>query len=45
MVKIYVVETSFSRREISARSKKEAIEIFRREMKNLVTDNDTITVI
>ena len=44
MIKIYVVETDFSRRDIFARSKKEAIEIFRKEMKNLVTDNDKITV-
>ena len=43
--KVYKVSTDFSSREIIARNKKEAIQIFRKEMKTLVTDNDKIKVI
>ena len=43
--KIYKVSTDFSSREIIARSKREAILIFRKELKTLVTDNDKIKVI
>ena len=42
--KIYVVSTNFSRREIQARSRKEAIEMFRRQLGNYVSDTDKITV-
>ena len=40
--KLYKVSTNFSSREINARSKKEAIAIFRRQLGSLVSDNDTI---
>ncbi len=42
--KLYKVSTEFSSREINARSKKEAISIFRSELKTLISDNDKITV-
>ena len=43
-VKVYVVSTTFSSRQIMARNKKEAIKLFKQQLKNLVSDNDKITV-
>lgn len=43
-MKNYTVSTTFSKREIQARNKKESIKIFRQQLKNLVSDNDKITV-
>ena len=42
--KLYKVSTDFSQREINARNKKEAINIFKSQMKNLVSHNDKIKV-
>jgi predicted type IV restriction endonuclease len=42
--RIYIVESNFSRREIIARSKKEAKEMFKQQLKGFITDNDRITV-
>lgn len=42
--KLYKVSTDFSSREINARSKKEAITIFRKQLGTLVTDSDRIKV-
>lgn len=43
-VKIYKVSTATSSREIQARSKNEAIGIFRRQLKGYVSDTDKIKV-
>jgi hypothetical protein len=43
-VKIYKVSTATSSREIQARSRKEAIEIFKRQLKGYVSDTDKIKV-
>jgi len=42
--KLYKVSTHFSSREVNARSKNEAIRIFKSLLKNLVSESDTITV-
>ena len=42
--KIYVVSTDFSKREIFARNKKEAVKFFRAALKGLISNNDQITV-
>lgn len=42
--KLYKVSTYFSQREINARNKKEAINIFKSQVKNLVSHNDKIKV-
>lgn len=42
--KVYIVSTDFSKREINARNKKEAINIFKSQMKNLISFNDKIKV-
>ena len=42
--KIYVVSTNFSKREILARNKKEAVMFFRQQLKNFISDTDKITV-
>ena len=41
---LYKVSSAFSTREINARSKKEAISIFKKQLGNLITDNDKITI-
>ena len=43
-IKLYKVSTRFSSREINARSRKEAIIIFKAQMKKLVSDSDKITI-
>ena len=43
-IKLYKVNTRFSSREINARSKKEAITIFKAQLKGLISENDKITV-
>ena len=43
--RIYYVSTTFSSREICARNKKEAISIFREQLKGLISKNDKITII
>ena len=42
--KLYKVSSAFSSREINARSKKEAISIFKKQLGNLITGNDKITI-
>jgi hypothetical protein len=42
--KLYKVSSAFSSREINARSKKEATEIFRKELKTLISENDKIEI-
>jgi hypothetical protein len=42
--KIYIVSTAFSRREICARSRKEAIMIFRKQLACYVSTNDKIAI-
>lgn len=42
--KLYKVSSTFSTREINARSKKEAIEIFKRDLKTLINENDKIEI-
>lgn len=44
-VKLYRVSAACSVREINARSKKEAIEIFKKQVKGLISESDKITVI
>lgn len=43
-VKIYVVSTNFSSREIQARNKKEAVALFRSQLGAFVSDTDKITI-
>ena len=43
-VKIYKVSTLTSSREIQARSKKEAIEIFKAQLKGFVSETEKIKV-
>ena len=43
-VKNYTVSTDFSKRNIQARSKKEAIELFKLQLGVLISANDKITV-
>jgi len=43
-IKFYKVSTTFSSREINARSKNEAASIFKAQLKNLVSDSDQISV-
>ena len=42
--KLYKVSTQFSSREINARTKKEAISIFRYQVGNLISESDKIKV-
>lgn len=42
--KLYKVSTTFSSREINARSKNEAIEIFKSQLKGQISESDKITV-
>jgi len=42
--RIYIVCTDFSKREICARSKKEAKEIFKAQLKGLISGVDRIIV-
>ncbi len=44
-MKTYVVFTDFSKREIEARNKKEAVSIFKNKLKNLISKNDKIAII
>lgn len=44
-MKTYIVFTDFSKREIEARNKKEAVRIFKNKLKNLISKNDKITVL
>ncbi len=44
-MKTYIVFTDFSKREIIARHKKEAVSIFKNKLKNLISKNDKITII
>ena len=41
----YFVSTTFSSREINARNKREAISIFKEQLKGLISKNDKITII
>lgn len=43
-MKIYIVSTLFSTREIQARNKREAIVLFKQQLKEFVSDSDKITV-
>ena len=43
-VKLYKVSTQFSSRELNARSKKEAIQLFKAQMKTLISNSDKIVV-
>ena len=43
-VKLYKVGTQFSSRELNARSKSEAIQIFKAQMKSLISDSYNIIV-
>ena len=43
-VKLYKVSTQFSSREINARSKSEAIQIFKAQIKGLISGSDKIAV-
>lgn len=43
-VKNYKASSGFSTREIQARNKKEAIEMFKFQMRGYITKNDRITV-
>lgn len=43
-IKIYRVSTCFSSREIQARSAKEAVQIFKSQLKGLISSNDKINV-
>ena len=43
-IRLFKVSTVFGSREVNARSKREAIEIFKSLMKTLVSDSDIITV-
>ena len=43
-IKLFKVSTIFSSREVNARSKKEAIDIFKSQMRVLVSASDKITV-
>lgn len=43
-IKLYKVSTYFSSRDILARNKKEAVEIFKSELKNLISKSDKIIV-
>ena len=43
-IKNYTVSTAFSSRTIQARNKKEAEMLFRQQLKNLVSENDKVTV-
>ena len=42
--KLYKVSSAFSTREVNARNKKEAIEIFKRDLKTLISENDKIEI-
>ena len=42
--KLYKVSSAFSSREINARTKKEAISIFRQQLGNLISESDKIKV-
>jgi len=44
-MKTYVVSTDFSKREINARNKKEAVNVFKNKLKSLISKNDKITII
>ena len=44
-MKTYVVSTDFSKREIQARNKKEAVSIFKFQVKGLISKNDKIKVL
>ena len=43
-IKTYQVSTDFSHREIQARNKSDAIKIFKKLMKGLISKNDKIQV-
>ena len=43
-MKTYIVSTTFSSRQIQARNKKEAIQLFKQQLRGLISDNDKITV-
>ena len=43
-MKTYIVSTTFSSRQIQARNKKEAIKLFKQQLRGLISDNDKITV-
>ena len=44
-MKIYIVSTDFSKREIQARNRKEAVSIFKSQVKGLISRNDKIAII
>ena len=44
-MKTYIVFTDFSKREISARNRKEAVSIFKSQVKGLISRNDKIKVL
>lgn len=41
---LFVVETNYSKREIFARSKKEAVETFKKQLGTYISSTDKITV-
>lgn len=43
-VKLYKVSTQFSSREINARSNSKSIQLFKAQMKGLISESDKITV-
>lgn len=43
-IKTYKVSTKFSSREIQARSKKEALDIFKKDKGTFYTEDDKITI-
>lgn len=44
MTKLYKVSTDFSKREIIARSKREAVMFFKQQLKNFISDTDKIAI-
>lgn len=44
IVKNYIVSAACSKREIQARNKKEAISIFKTQVKGLISENDKIII-
>lgn len=44
-IKNYIVSSDFSSRNIQARSKKEAIILFKKQLKGLISESDKIIVL
>ena len=43
-IKTYVMSTLTSSREIQATSKKQAVKLFKQQLKGLISDSDVITI-